>query len=325
MIYNLALFKLELLVFWISLLYILYYALGWFFWIIKRIKQIFWLKKQKWDKIPAVVDLEQEVNHHAETYTENKTQITDSDKIELSEIIKKVDINISKWEYDIAKNLIVEWLAIDKFNIELNNHLAWIYILEQDYLKSEYVYKDLLLVHEWNFDILKKLWYILSMQEKYDLAIEMYKKALDKNPEDCDTLNMLAHLCHYKNHHLESIDYLKTYLKHKPKDIENIILLAWCYKAVLNIDDAILTYTRALEIEPYNEEIKQEIEKLNTPEIIEENVEVIQEEENTQEVIAQTEEQNHFVTTENLVLSNDYDDIEIKVWEKLLSDSQKND
>ena len=33
----------------------------------------------------------------------------------------------------------------------------------------------------------------------------------------------------------------------------------------LNIDDAINTYQRALEIEPYNEEIKKEIEILKTP------------------------------------------------------------
>lgn len=291
MIYSLILFKTEILLLFFFLLYIAYYLMWFVFVFIWRLRYIFWLKKIKATSTPTVVELNEEQNQHLETYTEVKSQISDDEKLKVFELIKKVKLNISKWEYDLAKNQIVEWLAIDKFNIELNSELAWIYILEQDYLKAEYVYKDLLLVHEWNFDILKKLWYILTMQEKYDMALEMYKKAFDINCDDLEIINMLAHLSYMKNHYNDSIEYLKIILKQKPRDIETLILLAWSYKMTLNIDDAINTYQRALEIEPYNEEIKKEIKILKTPIIPE----------------IQENEENLDTIQEDLVLNNDYD------------------
>jgi hypothetical protein len=39
----------------------------------------------------------------------------------------------------------------------LNLELANIYIEEEEYIKAEYIYKDLILIHSENVEILKKL------------------------------------------------------------------------------------------------------------------------------------------------------------------------
>ncbi len=262
MYYNLVLFKLEVIIFIISFFYILYFLSWKILSILVSIKNIIWIWIKREDKVITKIQLTEDKNLHATTYIAQKDQLSQEDKNKVSELLKKIKINISKGEYDLAKNLIVEWLTIDKFNIELNLELAWIYILEKDYIKAEYIYKDLLLVHNDDAEILKKLSYVLTMQEKYDLALEMYKKASEIKTDDMEVVNMLAHLYYYKWMYVDAITNLKIFLRENPRNSENIILLAASYKNIWKILDSINTYKRVLEIEPYNEEVKKEIAEL---------------------------------------------------------------
>lgn len=262
--YSVLLLKFELIFLGVFLLYILYFLSWKILTIFIRLKNIIWIRKRDDEKVITKVQITEDKNLHADTYFAAKAQITDEDKSKINELLKKIKINISKGEYDLAKNLIVEWLTIDKFNIELNIELASIYILEKDYIKAEYIYKDLLLVHNDDFEILKKLAYVLTMQEKYDLAIEMYKKANEIKTDDMEIINMLAHLFYHKELYIDSISYLKQYLRENSRDSDNIILLAASYRNIWKINDSINTYKRVLEIQPYNEEVKKEIIELES-------------------------------------------------------------
>lgn len=262
--YSLLLLKFEIVSFCIFLFYVLYFISGKILGIIMRIKDIIWIRKKDEEKVITKVQINEDKNLHANNYFANKAQITDEEKNKISELLKKIKINISKAEYDLAKNFIVEGLTIDKFNIDINIELASIYILEKDYIKCEYIYKDLLLVHNDDAEILKKLGYVLTMQEKYDLAIEMYKKSNEIKSGDAEIINMLAHLYYHKELYIDSISYLKIFLRESPRDCDNLILLASSYRNIWKINDAINTYKRVLEIQPYNEEVKKEIIELES-------------------------------------------------------------
>ena len=108
------------------------------------------------------------------------------------------------------------------------------------------------------------------MQEKYDLAIEIYKKALEKNTSDYDITNMLASLTYYNSNYLESIDYLRKCLKERWKDKDNLYLLAASYKNIWKLEDAANVLRRILELDPYNETIKKELELIENSWIINE-------------------------------------------------------
>lgn len=259
MIYNILLFKIELIFFLLLLTYIFYYLFNHISWIIISIKELISIKKNKKDITPTIVEVEKESYVNEEEFLEQTSEITQDEKYKISDLLRKIRINISKKEYDLAQNLIVEWLAIDKFNIDLNIELASLYIMDKDYTKAEFIYKDLLLIYNENYDLLKKLGYILSLQEKYDLSLEVYKKAYELNPEDSDVLNMLANICYIKNYFLETIEYLNILLKQKPRDIELLILTAVSYKNIQDYDSSILFLNKALDFDPYNENIKNEI------------------------------------------------------------------
>lgn len=267
--YSLLLLKFEIFFLCIFIIYIIYFLLSKFFNLLIRLKSILSIKKINNKKIITEIQITDDKNLHVDTYFVVKDQITDEDKLKINELLKKIKINISKGEYDLAKNLIVEWLTIDKFNIEFNIELAWIYILEKDYIKAEYIYKDLLLVHNDDFEILKKLAYVLTMQEKYDLAIEMYKKSNELKQDDIEVINMLAHLYYYKELYVDCIFYLKQYLREDSRNWDNLILLASAYRNIWKIIDSINTYKRVLEIQPYNEEVKKEILELESLDYLE--------------------------------------------------------
>lgn len=262
--YSITLLKIEVFFLAVSLLYILYYSFDKILFALKRIYEMIPKSRQRHiqENPQNIVEINEDKNLHVKEYEDNGKTFTDEEKLRLSELIKKIRLNISIGEYDIAKNLVVEWLVIDKFNIEINTELAQIYMLEKDYHKAEYIYKDLLLVHDEHFDTLKKLGYVLAVQEKYELSLEVYKKAYEINPQDDEVVNMLAHLCYHNEFYYDSIEYLKIFLKNIPRDVENLILLWACYRAVGEINESIFAYTKVLEIQPYNEAVKEEIESL---------------------------------------------------------------
>ncbi|MDP5039004.1 MAG: hypothetical protein NWP80_00995 [Candidatus Gracilibacteria bacterium] len=257
--YNSFLLKIELFFLIICLGYIIYYLGNNILYIIKSLFFVFINKEDKKNKNPTIVKVEKDSVINLD---ENTSEISYEEKEKLVDILKKVKLNISKKEYDLAQNYIVEGLSIDKFNKDLNIELASIYIEDKNYSKAEYIYKDLLLVHTEDLNLLKKLGYILSLQEKYDLSLEVYKKVYEKIGEDTETLNMLANITYVLEYYIDTISYVEILLKSKPRDIELLILNALSYSKIEEYKTSIEYYKKALILDPYNQNINKEIEQL---------------------------------------------------------------
>lgn len=216
-----------------------------------------------------VKEVKKTVNVNHKDYKKEVKELNDKETREIKDLLKRIRLNKSRGEYEIAKNLTIEALSLDKFNKEINLELASLYILDEDYLKAEYIYKDLLLVHDEDFDVQKKLGFVLSHQEKYQLAIEIYKKAHVLNKQDLEVVNMIAHLSFILEDYLWAVEHFKKYLKERPRDAENLTYLASSYRAMGNHREALIQYKKVLDIEPYNEVVKKAISEIETPEILE--------------------------------------------------------
>lgn len=283
MSYNSFILQIEVIIFAIFWIYNAYYLSSPIFKLFQFLgKLFFWDKPKKTiQKITKTDENTPEIKHHT-TITKDTTpkvdkskNVTTEEQTYIQELVKKIKINIAKQEFDVAKNLIVEWLTIDKFNIDLNNELASIYVIEKNYKKAEIIYKDLLLVHEWNFDILKKLWYILAMSQEFELSIEIYKKALEQEPKDLDILHMIANLLFHIEKYEDCVKYAKKILIQQPRDTEILLLLADSYKYLENKFEALNYYKKVLQIQPYDENTRNMIAELETESVenMEENVE----------------------------------------------------
>ncbi len=267
--YNLLILKIELWTIAFLWIYILYYISWPILNFVLLFNKSFFKKKVKQElaDIPVISLEEKEtITVTKDEVIEVKDALTDEDKIYIQELLKKIKLNISKGEFDVAKSLIVEWLTIDKFNIDLNWELASIYIIEKDYSKAEIIYKDLLLVHNDNQEILKKLGYILAISQKYELSIEIYKKAYMQDEKDLDLVNMLANLTFHIERYADTISYSKIVLKEHPRDTEILALMWDSYRFLELNNEAIEAYKKVLELHPYDETIRALVVELEQKE-----------------------------------------------------------
>lgn len=259
MTYTLLL-KFEVILLLLSGGYILFYIWNYITRVFLNVKKIVspsptvntknWTGEEENKNIIKVTKNEWESLKREELKKEKK--LSEDEKSKLLEVIKKVRVNTSKSYYEAAKSLIVEGLAIDKFNRELNLELAQIYEAEKNYKNAEYIYRDLVELHNDNYEILKKLWYILALQKRFNESIEMYEQAHEKNKWDLDVVDLLTDL-HYEIGSFEgAYKYVVLSLKQKPRNVDRLILKAELSLREGKEDEAILSYREVLEMQPYN-------------------------------------------------------------------------
>lgn len=273
---NLFFIKLEIILFLLSALYMLYY---WLEKIIYRfglfdffIKQIKWNISQQSDFVkntdePSIEkwisSSASESNKKASTFIK-KEKLTDEETKKIIDILKKVKVHIMKWYFDSARALIIEWLAIDKFNKDLNLDLATIYEKEKKYQNAEYIYKDLMDVLQDDFEIKKKLWFNLAMQLKFTDSLKIYEAAHKQKKSDNDVINMLSEIAYNVWQYKKCFQYVTLFLKDKPRDVEKMFMKCACLESAVygdekSISEAINLYKKILELQPYNTKARDKL------------------------------------------------------------------
>ncbi len=295
---NIILVRLEIIVFLMSLSYIFYYLLDKIkdsYFKIRRIieperpaKRIRKIKLSPSKKIAPKMRVEKEVKR-----AEKEKELTPEEKDKLVELIKRSRVNSSKWYFDTAKNLIIEWLAIDKYNRDLNFELAHIYESEKNYRNAEYIYRDLI-DNLWDkFILLEKMASVLLMQWFVKKAIKFYKKALSKKPNDLETIEVLSELTFETKDYEACKEYTILYLKDNPRDPHKLTIRWYCTEKLWDKKWAVEQYRKVLDMQPYNTEIKQRIEKLEKKlekDLEKQETETKQKEEETKETIQENTE-----------------------------------
>lgn len=264
--------RIEILIFILSLSYIIYYLYEKIVIIFNNIKNIIRPdKKLLQDKIEKIKKIEEEkVKMEIESKITKKKKSNENDWItakeskKIAEIIKRVKLNKTKWYFDVAKSLIIEWLSIDKINKDLNLELASLYEEEKEYKKAEYIYNDLLTAFQDNFEILKKLWYNLAIQNRYEESIEIYSRWHNKNKWDVEIMEFLADLNYEIKNYKKSLKYTKLFLKQFPRNTEKLKMRWFCHETLWEIENAIDVYKKVLELQPYNSQVMEKLEHLES-------------------------------------------------------------
>ena len=286
---NLLFVKAEIILFAISLLYILYYFWDKFFCVLLKFKNIVsptntvkkWLTskrktivdKKKEAHIPLKEDEKKWENHKEVEETDNKNvlkkeKLSDEEKQQIIEILKKIKVHVVKWYFDSARALIIEWLAIDKFNKDLNMNLASIYEKEKKFQNAEYIYRDLSEVLKDDFEIKKKLWFNLAMQSKFDEALKTYEQAHKQKKSDNEIISMLTDLTYDMKKYKECLKYVGLFLKEKPRDVEKMFMKCVCLESLSSSDEKsmneiISMYKKILELQPYNTMARDRLKNLD--------------------------------------------------------------
>lgn len=258
------LFKLEILIFFLSFWYILYYT-----WI--KVYNAYFKVKKVVTKDKTISEVKKEstkvsINkwNKSDFIKETKKHLTEEEKNKISDIIKRVNLNSIKWYFDISKSLIIEGLSIDKSNKDLNLELANIYEKEKKYENAEYIYLDLLDIYKDDLEILKKLAYVYVLESKLHKAIESYEKIHKKNVWDDAVIEMLSEITFDVAYYEKAVNYTTMFLKTKPRNVEKLTIKAVSYEKLKKYDKAIKIHKTILELQPYNTFSRDKIRELES-------------------------------------------------------------
>lgn len=258
---SLILLKFEIILFFLSSVYIFHY--------------IWWKMQKIYSKVKKSIikeDVENtkialnklDLNAKKENYkkAQNTKRLTNDEIKQLTELLRRVQLNSSKWYYETAKSLIIEWFAIDKFNVDLNLELANIYIQEENFSNAEYIYKDLIEVSKWDLKLYKKLAYTYFMQWRLKDAKETYEKVNKKDSTDEEVINMLSEITYDLKEWKSVINYLNQYLKFKPRDVDKITMKAIAFEQLRDFNSAVEIHKKILELQPYNTFSRDKVREL---------------------------------------------------------------
>ncbi len=184
------------------------------------------------------------------------------DRQQAGEIAKLAKTKIARGEFTEAKGKIIEGLAFDKFDKELNCLLASLYERDKDFKKAELVYKDLIVVHDTDPEIYMKLGFALSMQAKYEIAFEIYRKLHSITDGADEAVEMLANLAYQLERFEEARNSAKEYLRNHPRNVEMLNLLAFSQANLGERREALETLEKLRVIDPYNAKIREFAEKI---------------------------------------------------------------
>lgn len=184
------------------------------------------------------------------------------DRQQAGEIAKLAKTKIARGEFTEAKGKIIEGLAFDKFDKELNCLLASLYERDKDFKKAELVYKDLIVVHDTDPEIYMKLGFALSMQAKYEIAFEIYRKLHSITDGADEAVEMLANLAYQLERYEEARNSAKEYLRNHPRNVEMLNLLAFSQANLGERREALETLDKLRVIDPYNAKIREFAEKI---------------------------------------------------------------
>lgn len=279
------LFKWEILIFFLSLGYIIYYIAHRINTIYLGIKKLFvsenwrqsfkekeekqeelqetWWIEEWSEKVEEVKKAPLKVIKDEKKQTIKERNLTQEEREKLSEITKKVKINSSKSYLEKAKSLIIEGLAIDKYDKDLNLELATIYEKEKNYKNAEYIYEDLKYMYKNDKNILKRLGYVLALQRRFAESVEVYEKALWKTKTDMEIIDILIDIYYEIGNYDKSFEYLILFLKENPRNVQRMILKAELLRKKDRLDEAKEMYRKVLELQPYNTEARENMRNLS--------------------------------------------------------------
>ncbi|MDD2871468.1 MAG: hypothetical protein PHS49_05750 [Candidatus Gracilibacteria bacterium] len=260
---NLLFIKFEIIILILSFFYILYFSSAKIFQIYFKVKRVINPEKIE-NKKSALNKVSLNLNdREIEPKKSEETKLTHENKEKVTDIIKRVKINVTKGYYDFAKNLIVEGLSIDKFNRELNLELANIYEIEKKYLNAEYIYNDLLKVLKLDFEVMKKLGYVLALQNKLEESLDIYEVIHKKKMADDEVINILSELTFNMEDYKKALKYANLYLVSKPRDVDKLFIKAKSLEELKKNTEASQVYKRILELQPYNTRAKEILKEID--------------------------------------------------------------
>ena len=163
---------------------------------------------------------------------------------------------------DEYEKKIIEWLAIDSEDKDLNKLLADLYFTMSNYKKALPILKKIVEMDPKDHKAIWQIGEIYLTSGDFDIAELLIQKAIGINPTNPKYYISMVELFYNTDRKYDAIVEIEKVIKLRPTNSAYMITLADLYKEVNDLDNAKKYYFRVLEYEPSNEKAKKNLKEL---------------------------------------------------------------
>lgn len=165
-------------------------------------------------------------------------------------------------KFDEYEKKIIEWLAIDPGDKDLNKLLADLYFTLGNYKKALPVLKKIV---EWDPKDHKAIWQIGEIylnSSDFSVAELLIQKAIAINPSNPKYYISMVELLYNTDRKQDAVVEMEKVIKLRPTNTAYMLTLADLYQELNDVENAQKYYFSVLEFEPSNEQAKKKLKEL---------------------------------------------------------------
>ena len=163
---------------------------------------------------------------------------------------------------DEYEKKIIEWLAIDQEDKELNKLLADLYFTMSNYKKALPILKKIVDMDPKDHKAIWQIGEIYLTSGDFNIAELLIQKAIGINPTNPKYYISMVELFYNTDRKHDAITEIEKVIKLRPTNSAYMLTLADLYEEVNDLDNAKKYYFRVLEYEPSNEKAKKKLKEL---------------------------------------------------------------
>jgi len=157
---------------------------------------------------------------------------------------------------------IIEWLAIDSNDKELNKLLADLYFTMSNYKKALPILKKIVEMDPKDHKAIWQIGEVYLTSGDFDIAELLIQKAISINPSNPKYYISMVELMYNTDRKHDAIVEMERVIRLRPTNSAYMLTLADLYQEIGDADNAKKYYFRVLEHEPSNEKAKKKLKDL---------------------------------------------------------------
>ena len=157
---------------------------------------------------------------------------------------------------------IIEGLAIDSEDKDLNKLLADLYFTTSNYKKALPILKKIIEIDPNDHKAIWQIGEVYLTSSDFSVAELLIQKAITMNPSNPKYYISMVELFYNTDRKHDAIKEMEKVIKLRPSTSAYMIALADLYQEVNDFDNAKKYYFRVLEYEPSNEKVKKTLKEL---------------------------------------------------------------
>lgn len=181
----------------------------------------------------------------------------------IEKIVYEALVFRKEWKLDEYEKKIIEWLAIDPSDRDLNKLLADFYFNLGNYKKALSLLKKIIEVDPQDHKAIWQIWEMYIITWDFETAELLIDKAISINQSNPKYYISMVEVLYNTDRKKEAVEMMEKIVKLRPTNPSYLLTLADLYLELQDYWSAKKYYFRVLEYEPSNEKAKQKLKELS--------------------------------------------------------------